>query len=25
VRKNPMKTVFTALGVGFVLGLIYKH
>ena len=25
VRKNPMKTVFTALGVGFVLGLTYKH
>ena len=25
VRKNPMKAVFTALGVGFVLGLIYKH
>ena len=24
-RKNPMKAVFTALGVGFVLGLIYKH
>jgi ElaB/YqjD/DUF883 family membrane-anchored ribosome-binding protein len=25
VRKNPMKAVFTALGVGFVLGLFYKH
>jgi ElaB/YqjD/DUF883 family membrane-anchored ribosome-binding protein len=25
VRKNPMKAVFTALGVGFVLGLIFKH
>lgn len=25
VRKNPMKAVFTALGVGFVLGLIYKR
>jgi len=25
VRKNPMKAVFTALGVGFVLALIYKH
>ena len=25
VRKNPMKAVFAALGVGFVLGLIYKH
>ena len=25
VRENPMKAVFTALGVGFVLGLIYKH
>ena len=25
VRKNPTKAVFTALGVGFVLGLIYKH
>ena len=25
VPKNPMKAVFTALGVGFVLGLIYKH
>jgi ElaB/YqjD/DUF883 family membrane-anchored ribosome-binding protein len=25
VRKNPMKAVLTALGVGFLLGLIYKH
>jgi ElaB/YqjD/DUF883 family membrane-anchored ribosome-binding protein len=25
VRKNPMKAVFTALGVGFLLGLFYKH
>ena len=25
VRKNPMKAVFTALSVGFMLGLIYKH
>jgi ElaB/YqjD/DUF883 family membrane-anchored ribosome-binding protein len=25
VRKNPTKAVFTALGVGFVLSLIYKH
>ena len=25
VRKNPTKAVFTALGVGIVLGLIYKH
>ena len=25
VRKNPMKAVFTALGVGFVLAFIYKH
>jgi len=25
VRKNPMKAVFTALGVGFVLGLICKR
>ena len=25
VRKNPMKTVFTALGVGFMLGVIFKH
>jgi ElaB/YqjD/DUF883 family membrane-anchored ribosome-binding protein len=25
VRKNPTKAVLTALGIGFVLGLIYKH
>jgi ElaB/YqjD/DUF883 family membrane-anchored ribosome-binding protein len=25
VRTNPMKAVFTALGVGFILGLIFKH
>ena len=25
VRKNPTKAVFTALGVGFVLALIYRH
>ena len=25
VRKNPMKAVFTALGVGFTLGLIFRH
>ena len=25
VRENPMKAVFTALGVGFVLGLIFRH
>ena len=25
VRENPMKAVFTALGVGFMLGLIFKH
>ena len=25
VRRNPTKAVFTALGVGFVLGLIDKH
>jgi ElaB/YqjD/DUF883 family membrane-anchored ribosome-binding protein len=25
VRKNPMKAVFTALGVGFVLGLIFRR
>jgi ElaB/YqjD/DUF883 family membrane-anchored ribosome-binding protein len=24
-RKNPTKAVLTALGVGFVLGLIYKN
>ena len=25
VRENPMKAVFTALGIGFVLGLIVRH
>jgi ElaB/YqjD/DUF883 family membrane-anchored ribosome-binding protein len=25
VRRNPVKAVFTALGVGFVLGLIFRH
>ena len=25
VRENPMKAVFTALGIGFVLGLIIRH
>jgi len=25
VRKNPTKSVFTALGVGFVLGLIFRR
>ena len=25
VRKNPAKAVFTALGVGFVLGLIFRR
>ena len=25
VRKNPMKAVFTALGVGFILGLIFRR
>jgi ElaB/YqjD/DUF883 family membrane-anchored ribosome-binding protein len=25
VRENPMKAIFTALGVGFVLGLIVRH
>jgi ElaB/YqjD/DUF883 family membrane-anchored ribosome-binding protein len=25
VRKNPMKAVFTALGVGFMLGTIFKR
>ena len=24
VRENPMKAVFTALGIGFVLGLIFR-
>jgi len=25
VRENPMKAVFTALGIGFVLGLMIRH
>jgi ElaB/YqjD/DUF883 family membrane-anchored ribosome-binding protein len=25
VRKNPSKAVFTALGIGLVLGLIFRH
>ena len=25
VRKNPSKAVFTALGIGFVLGLIRRR
>jgi ElaB/YqjD/DUF883 family membrane-anchored ribosome-binding protein len=25
VRKNPVKAVFTALGVGFVLGFTLRH
>ena len=25
VRENPMKAVFTALGVGFMLGFIFRH
>ena len=25
VRQNPAKAVFTALGVGFVLGLIFRR
>lgn len=25
VRENPMRAVFTALGVGFVLGLIFRR
>jgi ElaB/YqjD/DUF883 family membrane-anchored ribosome-binding protein len=25
VRENPTKAVFTALGIGFVLGLIFRH
>jgi ElaB/YqjD/DUF883 family membrane-anchored ribosome-binding protein len=25
VRENPMKAVFTALGVGFVVGLIFHR
>jgi ElaB/YqjD/DUF883 family membrane-anchored ribosome-binding protein len=25
VRENPIKAVFAALGIGFVLGLIVRH
>ena len=25
VRENPTKTVFTALGIGFILGLIFRR
>jgi ElaB/YqjD/DUF883 family membrane-anchored ribosome-binding protein len=25
VRENPMKAVFAALGIGFVLGLIFRR
>ena len=25
VRENPMKAVFTALGIGFILGLIFRR
>jgi ElaB/YqjD/DUF883 family membrane-anchored ribosome-binding protein len=25
VRENPVKAVFTALGIGFVLGLIFRR
>jgi ElaB/YqjD/DUF883 family membrane-anchored ribosome-binding protein len=25
VRENPMKAIFTALGLGFVLGFIFRH
>jgi ElaB/YqjD/DUF883 family membrane-anchored ribosome-binding protein len=25
IRENPMKAVFTALGIGFVLGLIFRR
>jgi ElaB/YqjD/DUF883 family membrane-anchored ribosome-binding protein len=25
VRENPIKAVFTALGVGFMLGLLFRH
>ena len=25
VRENPMKAIFTALGIGFMLGLLFKH
>jgi len=25
VRDNPTKAIFTALGIGFVLGLIFRR
>jgi ElaB/YqjD/DUF883 family membrane-anchored ribosome-binding protein len=25
VRENPMRAVMTALGIGFVLGMIFRH
>jgi hypothetical protein len=25
VRKNPTKALFTVLGIGFVLGLIFRR
>ena len=25
IRENPTKAIFTALGIGFVLGLIYRR
>jgi ElaB/YqjD/DUF883 family membrane-anchored ribosome-binding protein len=25
IRKNPTKAVFTALGIGFVLGMIFRR
>src|SRR5437868_849558 len=25
VRENPTRAVFTALGIGFVVGLIFRH
>ena len=25
VRQNPMKAVLTALGIGFMLGFIFRH
>src|SRR5438552_16174230 len=25
VRENPMRAIFTALGIGFVLGLIFRR
>ncbi|MGZ4984488.1 MAG: hypothetical protein ACXV8A_00220 [Chthoniobacterales bacterium] len=25
MRENPTKAVFTALGIGFVLGLIFRR